>query len=296
MCELKKGGVVRLSPCADNPNKPENRQPHCNMVVPQAQYQVAVNWLLRGIPLVPLQPRSKCIIAGFGAYSEKITTENAAWFWFAERHCNLAVVTGGGLVVLDFDRRDEYEAWRVFWPALAATYTELTCRGAHVFLAGESASGKVGAFEVKGRGAVVMSSPSIHPSGFEYRSVDSNAAILPIPPVQFPLLSESPKPKPLSKTSYSPTDGKDTLSRVKAAYPILDLAQSLTQIKSGDGRWWHGKCPFHEDKRPSFWVDSQRGLWGCYACNVRGDVVNLYAQAHGLAVQEAIRAMAAVLQ
>jgi len=38
-----------------------------------------------------------------------------------------------------------------------------------------------------------------------------------------------------------------------------------------------------------------RGMWGCYACGVRGDVVNLYAALHGLLVRDAIAEMAAVL-
>ncbi len=296
MCELKKGGAVNASPCADNPNKPENRQSQYSTTVLQKQYQVALTWLFRGVPLVPLQPRSKCIVQGFGPYSQHITTEDAAWFWFHERQSNLALVTGAGLVILDFDRREDYDAWRAAWPGLSESYTELTHRGVHVFLAGESASGKLhGGIEVKGRGAVVMSSPSIHPSGFEYHPIDKSAAILQVP-AEFSLLSESPKQKPLSKASYPPTNGKDTLSRIKAAYPVLDLAQSMTRIKSKDGRWWHGRCPFHDDKRPSFWVDAVRGLWGCHACNVRGDVINLYALKHGLSIQDAIKAMAEGLQ
>ncbi|MEJ5311749.1 MAG: CHC2 zinc finger domain-containing protein [Anaerolineae bacterium] len=288
----KKSVSVSLQAPRDTETTENGADCQYSTTVLKTQYQVAVNWLLRGVALVPLQPKSKCIIAGFGAYSEQITTEEQAWFWFQERCCNLAVVTGNGLIVLDFDRRDDYEAWRASWPGLAATYTELTARGAHVFLAGESASGKVGSFEVKGRGAVVMSSPSIHPSGFEYHPLDPGAQIKHVP-ADFPLLSEHPQV--LSKGS-TPGYGKDVLTRIKTAYSLLDLAQSLTRLRSGDGRWWHGRCPFHEDKKPSFWVDSKRGLWGCYACNVHGDVINLYAQVHGLAVQEAIKRMAVGLQ
>lgn len=292
---LKKGGAMIPTPEIMTPTSTESVE-HCSTEVLQMQYLVGASWLLRGIPLVPLQPKSKSLVAGFGPYSQHITTEDAAWFWFQERRCNLALVTGAGLVVLDFDRREDYDAWRASWPGLATTYTELTPRGAHVFLAGDSASGKLpGGIEVKGRGAVVMSSPSIHPSGFEYVPLDPDAAIQQIP-AEFPLLSESVKQKPLSKTSYSPTHGKDTLSRIKAAYPILDLAESLTQIRSKDGRWWHGRCPFHDDKTPSFWVDSERGLWGCFACKVHGDVVNLYAIEHGLSIRDAIKAMAEGLQ
>lgn len=265
-----------------------------NTVISQTQvYRVAVAWLFRGVRLVPIQPRSKCLVAGFGPYSQHITTEDAAWFWFQERACNLGLVTGGGLVILDFDQVKDYDAWRLAWPGLASTYTELTARGAHVFLAGESASGQLaGGVEVKGRGAVVMSAPSVHPGGVKYKPVNQEAVILPVP-ANFPLLSDSSKP--LSKKSTLPLSGKDTIARIKAAFPVLDLAQTLTPLRSKDDRWWHGRCPFHDDKQASFWVDAQRGLWGCYACQVRGDIINLYAHSQGLSVNNAIAALAVAL-
>ncbi len=288
---LKKGGVAVVFSLETATPQPENGQ---SQYTTKSTYEHALFWLLRGIPLVPLQPRSKSLVPGFGAYSKQITTEAEAWYWFGERTCNLAVVTGGGLVVLDFDQVDDYAAWCVSWPELADTYTERTARGMHVFIAGDSASGRLpGGIEIKGRGAVVMSAPSVHPSGFVYHPVDQHAQVKHAPQ-GFPLLSDPLET--LSKGSTRAGGGKDTLTRIKAAYSVLDLAQSLTRLKSRDGRWWHGRCPFHEDSEPSFWVDAKRGLWGCYACNVRGDVVNLYAVEHGLSIQDAIRALAGGLQ
>jgi len=54
-------------------------------------------------------------------------------------------------------------------------------------------------------------------------------------------------------------------------------------------------CPFHDDKEPSFWIDTDRNLWGCHACGVRGDVINLYARLKGLTNTEAIREMRSTL-
>ncbi len=257
-------------------------------------YKVALTWLFRGVHLVPLQPQSKCLVAGFGPYSKHITSESDAWFWFQERRCNLALVTGGGVIVLDFDRLADYTAWRLAWPGLVGTYTEKTRRGVHVFLAGDSNSGDGAGFEVKGRGAVVMSAPSVHPGGVQYVPLDPGARILEVP-ANFPLLSDQSKRVQPVKRKPTRYKGRDTVSRIKAAYPVLDLAQDLTRLRSRDGRWWHGRCPFHDDKSPSFWVDAVRNLWGCYACKVHGDIINLYAQAHNVPVRDAIAAMAVTL-
>jgi DNA primase len=62
----------------------------------------------------------------------------------------------------------------------------------------------------------------------------------------------------------------------------------------------YSRCPFHKDDRPSFWVDDEAGLWGCYSAgcpvNAQGvaahDVINLRMWAHGISIQAAIRQLA----
>ena len=56
-------------------------------------------------------------------------------------------------------------------------------------------------------------------------------------------------------------------------------------------------CPFHDDRSPSFWLDSSTNTWGCYAsgCPVNAfgvraqDVINLRALGAGQDVRTAIR-------
>lgn len=253
----------------------------------------ALFWLERGVPLVPLQPGSKHIVPGFGPYQKQITAPDDARRWFEKRWCNLGLACGRGLVVLDFDLWFDYEHWREQYPGAAHTYTERTSRGYHVFFAGDGASGDVGTIEVKGRGAVVMVAPSRHPLGETYRAVNERAVILPVPR-RLSLLSEkSSSSSAASLSKENRTD--DLIGRIKAAAPVLELARTVTEMRSRDGRWWHGKCPLHSDKRPSFWVDAERGTWGCFTCKVRGDVINLYARLNRLPVRAAIAALAAGL-
>ena len=44
--------------------------------------------------------------------------------------------------------------------------------------------------------------------------------------------------------------------------------------------------------KPSMWVDTERNLFGCRACDARGDVINFVAMFEGWTVQEAIQNMA----
>ena len=87
-------------------------------------------------------------------------------------------------------------------------------------------------------------------------------------------------------------DAHDIIKRIKAALPIYDCASRLTELKTSDkgaGRWYRGRCPFHDDQNPSFWIDTERNLWGCHACGERGDVINLYAKNKGVTVNQAIK-------
>lgn len=249
----------------------------------------ALTWLARGVPIVPLQPGSKHLIAGFGFYREQITTEERARFWFEARPCNLAVVCAS-LAVLDFDAVADYERAVERWPVLGEAYTERTRRGFHVFYYGERASGVVaGGIEVKARGNVVVVSPS-EVGGFVYQ-VEHDAPLTRWPAALLSL-SEREHPHPRAQ-SASLAGGESTVDRVKRSLDVVALAQQLTGLRlCENGRYWSGRCPFHGDDIPSFWVDSERGLWGCRACGAHGDAVNLYARIHGLTVSEAISALA----
>lgn len=251
----------------------------------------AEKWLDRGCSLVPLQPNSKHVIAGFGAYGDQVIDVICSRFWFSDRRCNIGLVTGAGVVVLDFDDVASYAWWAGEAGEQARTYTERTRRGFHVFFSGHGGSGRVGGVEVLGHGRVVVVAPSVV-VGFEYHPlIVDGADLLELPP-KFSLLSEKPviNPLPLSKEN----SGDDTVARIKRAFSILDVAREVgvTGLYSRDGRWYHGLCPFHSDNEASFWVDTQRGTWGCFACHYTGDVINLWARGHGLGVGDAIKAMA----
>ena len=40
------------------------------------------------------------------------------------------------------------------------------------------------------------------------------------------------------------------------------------------GRYYHGLCPFHREKTPSFIVDEKGGFFHCLGCGVSGNTAN----------------------
>ena len=60
------------------------------------------------------------------------------------------------------------------------------------------------------------------------------------------------------------------------------------------GRWW-ACCPVHDERTPSFCLDSTRQRFHCFGCQADGDSIDLYGLGQGLSNREAIRQLAARL-
>lgn len=257
------------------------------------------------IATIPCAPRSKFPRGAWRKWQTELPTLDHLLAWFTGAN-NLAVVTGhSGLVVLDFDTRDGYDLWmawaRVAWPVGAEmTYRVTTARGVHVYVCCPEARAQkiAGLGDLKARGGYVIGAESVHPTGAIYTARPGPivratlAELLPADLIALPSAPPTEYPAPRYTT---PGDG-DLLARAKAAIRIEDYFGGAT--KTGDG-WLTDWCPFHDDKRaggsPSFWIDINRQICGCYSgCNGGRvmDGINFYAAWHGVSNTEAIRELA----
>ena len=60
--------------------------------------------------------------------------------------------------------------------------------------------------------------------------------------------------------------------RVREAADIVAVISEHVQLKRV-GRRWLGLCPFHAEKSPSFSVNQEQGLYYCFGCGAKGDVI-----------------------
>jgi hypothetical protein len=278
-------------------------------VLRQRRYDRACWWLERGVDVVPLKPRSKHLYRGYGMRKAHISDVAGARRWFLKTHANLAVVLGqdAGLIVADWDRVRDYEAWRETTGASVVTLTERTARGYHLFFIGRGLKSVVGnGCEFKADGVCAVS-PSIHPSGVPYRIIQD----VPIAHLDgeraryiFPFLSEvrssreppDPKRVPTKRRKDKAVSG-GVIARIKAARSTVDEMRAAgVRLRPGGQRALVGLCPFHDDHHPSLWVNPKSGLWGCYkpSCPAAGvhDVINFRALTRGISNRAAIREMA----
>jgi DNA primase len=59
------------------------------------------------------------------------------------------------------------------------------------------------------------------------------------------------------------------------------------------GREHVALCPFHDDNRPSFRINTKRGLWYCDPCSMGGDAIDLVMRMRGSSFPDAVNEMVA---
>ena len=77
---------------------------------------------------------------------------------------------------------------------------------------------------------------------------------------------------------------------VKAAIPITSFFPDA-QVTGGNGRWLMARCPWHDDRHESLWIDSEKGICKCYAgCTPKPlDVIGVHARLQGISYRQALR-------
>lgn len=78
---------------------------------------------------------------------------------------------------------------------------------------------------------------------------------------------------------------------IKARIDIVDFINESLPLKAA-GSNWKGKCPFHNEKTPSFMVSRERGSWHCFGCGKGGDIFTFIQEQEGLDFPEALQLLA----
>jgi DNA primase len=87
------------------------------------------------------------------------------------------------------------------------------------------------------------------------------------------------------------TGHADAASMVKDAADIVDVVGQVVKLRRVGNRHL-GLCPFHQEKTPSFQVDSQNQLFYCFGCGIGGDVLSFVMKAQNLSFGEALEFLA----
>ncbi|CAN5185144.1 DNA primase [soil metagenome] len=86
----------------------------------------------------------------------------------------------------------------------------------------------------------------------------------------------------------------DDIQALRERADIAAVVGDYTALKRAGTRW-KGLCPFHQEKTPSFTVDSPRGLFYCFGCQAGGDAIAFLQRAEALTFPEAVERLAAMV-
>ncbi len=84
---------------------------------------------------------------------------------------------------------------------------------------------------------------------------------------------------------------REIVEKIKGAVDIVDLIGEFVQLKKVGTRY-RGLCPFHLEKRPSFYVDPDRQMYHCFGCGEGGTAISFLMKYEKMTFPEAVRFLA----
>jgi len=83
----------------------------------------------------------------------------------------------------------------------------------------------------------------------------------------------------------------ESIESVKQAVDMIDLVSGRTPLRKA-GVEWRGRCPFHDERTPSFWVDPLKKVYFCFGCQASGDAIGFIRETESLDFTGAIEWLA----
>lgn len=79
--------------------------------------------------------------------------------------------------------------------------------------------------------------------------------------------------------------------QIKQTLSILDVVSTYVRLEKS-GSQFKGRCPFHNEKTPSFYVSPDRGTYHCFGCSQHGDIFSFVEKLESVPFYEALTILA----
>ena len=84
---------------------------------------------------------------------------------------------------------------------------------------------------------------------------------------------------------------RESLAALEAAVDMVDLVGGRTPLRRSGARYV-GRCPFHDERTPSFSVDPVKKFYYCFGCTAGGDHIEFVRQTENLDFAAAVETLA----
>jgi DNA primase len=81
---------------------------------------------------------------------------------------------------------------------------------------------------------------------------------------------------------------EETITRIRESVDLVELVREQVPGLKRAGRNWRARCPFHQERTPSFNVNPEMGVYKCFGCGEGGDAFRFLMKTEGLTYPEAI--------
>lgn len=86
-------------------------------------------------------------------------------------------------------------------------------------------------------------------------------------------------------------DSNSAIRAIRERINILEIVGRYVQLRQNGGRYV-APCPFHQETRPSFSVNPEKGFFYCFGCHASGDIFEFYSRINGLDFRETLAQLA----
>jgi DNA primase len=73
-----------------------------------------------------------------------------------------------------------------------------------------------------------------------------------------------------------------SVNDVVAAADFVEVVSGRTQLRRASGSRYTGRCPFHEERTPSFSVNPVEKLYYCFGCGKGGNLISFVRETENL--------------